>query len=353
VRGDIVNILYAGMLGAGETCEMRRRALERIGHRTIPVNLTTVLKSYAPLLRRPQWKLRFGPMISCYNAAILEAADSRPDVAWIDKGLFLKASTISALRRRGVSAVVHYSPDNYLLAQNTSRHLRRALQSYDLVVTTKSANVERLSAMGARRVLLSHNSYDPEVHRPVGLTTEEQVRFGADVAFIGRWEQKRERLLEQVARLGVKLAVWGPGWTAARGSLVGAAYRGDGAFADNYAKAIRGARIVLGLLSDLAEDTITQRSVEIPACGGFLLAKRTAEHAQTFREGDEAEFFDGFEELAAKIRRYLDDDTARQRIAARGRDRCVSGGYSYPERMQAILSVLQQQRPTLLTCTAF
>jgi hypothetical protein len=335
-----LTIVYAGPLGLGETCEMRRRALERLGHHAIAVDLERVLRGYSAWTRRPQWHLRYGPMVTQYNDAILTAIGPGTDVVWIDKGLFVTPATLEAARARGVRWLVHYSPDNYRLAQNTSRHLRRALPHYDLVITTKPDLLGRLAVQGARRVALSDNAFDPDVHRPVTLGDRERYRFDADVAFIGRWEPGRERLLDRLAGLGLSLAVWGPDWRRAHSTRVRNCYRGSGVVADAYAKAVNGARIVLGLLSDQAGDTITQRSIEIPACGAFMLAPRTDAHTAAFREGVEAEFFGNFDELVTKIRHYLANPPARARIAAAGRERCLAAGYSYPERMQAILGEL-------------
>jgi hypothetical protein len=188
--------------------------------------------------------------------------------------------------------------------------------------------------------VLSGNAYDPATHRRIVLSAGECSRFAADVAFIGRWEREREELLAWVARLGVVLAIWGPGWASSRNPRILAAYRGDGAIGASYAKAICGARIVLGLLSKTAGDTITQRSVEIPACEAFMLAERTPEHQATFAEGLEAEFFSDLDELAGKLKHYLAHDGERTRIASAGWQRCLSSGYSYPDRLKAVLESL-------------
>lgn len=335
-----LRFVYAGMLSAGDTCEMRRRALEQLGHQTVPVNLYSVLDAYARWHRRAQWRLRGGPMITHYNEAIRSAARPGMTAAWIDKGLFVTRDTLLSLRRRGLRWLVHYSPDNYALAQNTSRHLQRALAEYDMVVTTKPDAVDLLSRQGARRVLLSHNAFDPLLHRPVALTAAERTRFGADVVFVGRWEPDRERLLDRVAAAGTDLAIWGPGWDRSTHPRVRRCYRGNQAMAGDYTKAICGARIALGLLSDIAGDTITQRSIEIPACGTLMLAPRTVAHAEAFDEGVEADFFSSEGELVDKIRWYLEDTERRHAVAAAGRRRCVNGGYSYAERQRAIVDAL-------------
>ena len=90
----------------------------------------------------------------------------------------------------------------------------------------------------------------------------------------------------------------------------------------------------LGFLRKLNRDQTTTRSVEIPACAGFMLAERTAEHLQLFEEGREAEFFASPAELLQKCRRYLADETGRRSIARRGFERCIASGYSNAARLR-------------------
>ena len=332
-----MRILYTGPLRAGDTCDLRLRALRRLGHETTAVDYLPIADRRGTFARRVQWRLRAGTFVREYERALREALATRPDVLWVDKGIFVPPGVLDAARLQGVRWLVHYSPDNYLLQQNASRHLWRGLAKYDLVVTTKRSNVALLGAAGARRVFLSGNAFDPEMHRPIVLDDD---RHDADVSFIGRWEPARERLLDAVAALPVTLRVRGPGWERARSRLVRATCEPGAIYGDDYVRAIAGAKVNLGLLSSWAGDAITQRSIELPACGAFMLAERTGEHRLHFTDGEEAVFFEGVDDLVAKVARWVAADDARARIAAAGRARCLRSGYAYDDRLREILDEL-------------
>jgi spore maturation protein CgeB len=86
-------------------------------------------------------------------------------------------------------------------------------------------------------------------------------------------------------------------------------------------------------------DLQTTRTMEIPACGGFMLAERTDEHQRLFEEGKEAVFFDinNLQELLEKVKYYLAQDEERKAIAKAGRKRCVDSGYSHHDILRYML----------------
>jgi spore maturation protein CgeB len=75
-----------------------------------------------------------------------------------------------------------------------------------------------------------------------------------------------------------------------------------------------------------------------------MLHERNDEVARYFTEGADAEFFESPDELAAKVRQYLDDDDARVGIAASGLRRSFGSDYSIDGRMREMVGWIRNAR---------
>lgn len=334
-----LDILFVGPLYAGSTSRQRMECLAKLGHRVacadqLPGRMIERRFTLA-------WKVRrrlFGDWDeSRLNARLLAwPASPAPDLVWVEKGLTVEAATLRALRARWPGArLLNYSPDDQFNPRNQSRQWLAGLPLYDLHVTTKTFNVAELRAAGARDVFYVGKGYSPEVHRPLPVTPGDRERLGADVGFIGWPETARERSMRHLARHGVPVRVWGP-WPRSK-AAPNLRVEGRPLWADDYARAISATRINLGFLRRVNRDRHTTRSIEIPACGGFLLAERTPEHLELFREGVEAEFFAGDGELLEKARWYLAHEPERARIAEAGLRRCRESDYSNDHQLAIVL----------------
>ena len=118
---------------------------------------------------------------------------------------------------------------------------------------------------------------------------------------------------------------------------------------NEYRNAIWRSRINLSFLTHSNQDEFVHKSFEIAGCGGFLLAERSAGHLQRFKEDEEAVFFSTFDELAEKIRRYLPDEAARQRIAVAGNLRAARDGYHNDRQVGLIIERIQSLLSTRKT----
>ena len=335
-------ILYVGPLAYGQTCRQRLGALEALGHQvvgldTLPPAVAARTQALMERIRRKIW----GPRdLGRINEQILTlAAAHHPDILWIDKGLIIKPDTLIQVKKLFPRTVaVSYSPDDMLNPDNQSNYYLQGIPLYDLHITTKSYNVPELKALGARAVIRVNNAYCPKTHRPMELSSEERQQLGGPVGFIGAYERPRAELLVWLARQGVPVKVWGH-WPRRLGNgLKNLTVMGRPLWGEDYAKAICAFDINLGFLRKKNRDLQTSRTMEIPACGAFLLAERTPEHLALFEEGREAEFFSSPEELLDKVRHYLAHGEERRRLAAAGRARCLRSGYSNPATLAGILN---------------
>lgn len=328
----------------------RARALQDIAPGPVTISHTAIggeNQGFPPmsLPYKVACKLGRTPDTEGANRRILGAVRRQPpDLLWIEKGVMIRPATLAAVRRAAPTVrIASYSEDDMALAHNRTPDYTAGLALYDVVFTTKAANLceGELAALGARRVVFVDKAFDPCQHKPIPVTDDDRSVYGADVGFIGTYEEERARSLMFLAQNGVSVRVWGNGWErmTERHSNLNVEGRAvvntDKELA--YTKAICATRINLAFLRKINRDTQTDRSVEIPACGGFMLAEQSADHDRLFVADKEAVFFDGDADMLEKVRYYLAHEDARQAVAAAGRARCLASGYDEPRRFKGMI----------------
>ena len=336
-------ILYIAPLSPSDTSQHRMLALRRLGCHVVGLDTNPYLSAGSRLVRAARMRLQVGGVVARLNAAILERAGAEPfDIVWVDKGLFVRPVTLQALNARGM-LTVSYHLDNPFgpLGDGRWRLFKRALPYYGVHLVPRESSIADYRARGARRVLMVPLAYEPTVHFPPPSGWSDADRPHA-VAFIGYpWDNRHGFVLELWRRHGIAVHVRGPRWDKLlRGAAREALYGGPAAYGDAYREEIWRSRICLGFITHGNHETVAHRSFEIAACQSFLLAERTPDHEAAFRPGEEATFFGDVDECAAQIRRYLDDEPARARIAAAGRRRAVESGYDNDARLGAALEQL-------------
>ena len=256
------------------------------------------------------------------------------DLVFFVKGLHIRPSTVQSLKRMGARCVF-WSNDDMWRRHNRNWWFTRAARHYDLVVTQKSYNCDpgELPSLGAR-VLFQDKAYDPALHYPVPGGDDA---YRHPVLFIGTDEKPRQVALRMLAEQGIPVHVYGWGEKSAAVRHPELHLHERHLYGRDYAAAYSSATISLNFLRRQSRDLQTSRSVEIPACGGFMLAERTLEHSRLFEEGLEAEYFNTRGELLEKVQYYLAHSDSAAEIARRACARAHAGGYSFDDRMSEIL----------------
>ncbi|MDA7568053.1 glycosyltransferase [Flavobacteriaceae bacterium] len=273
------------------------------------------------------------------NKSIKESCISfKPDIVFIVKGVTVKPSTLKFIKARGIKSI-SWSNDDMYGRHNRSYWYSKGLKYYDLVVTQKSYNCDshELPSLGAK-TYFQNKAFEPTIHKPV----DDCKAFDCvhAVVFIGAKEQDRLEHLLYLAEHGIQVHIYG--WVVKEPNPLhdNIIIHNRFLYEDEFCAAMGCSKISLNFLRKINRDLQTSRSVEIPACGGFMLAERTDEHMQLFKEGKEAEFFSSKEELLEKVNYYLQHDQERLAIAKAGYERCFKDSYTFENRMQGILNNL-------------
>ena len=293
-------------------------------------------------LRVPLDKTNFNERV--YKACV----KINPDIIFVVKGNVLKSRVIKKIRKKFPhTKLVNWTLDDMFAKHNRSVHYTRAIKYYDLVVTSKSYNCnnDELPSLGAKDVLFQNNGFLPSIHKPCHSC--DKINYSHDVVFIGSAELDRLKYMNAMAASGIVINIYGVGWEKKefkeymhRNLIIHhQELRGH-----SYSDALSCSKISLCFLRKINRDLQTARTVEIPACGGFMLAERTCEHQSMFQEGVEAEYFENVDELIKKTKHYLEDknNIKRLEIAANGRKKCLEGCYSLENRAKEILDKIKR-----------
>jgi hypothetical protein len=343
-----LRVLYVGPLWKGSTALHRMVAIRELGHDVTPFDTSSKTEGRARpnVFVRVVRRLGRATFEANLNRRLVEAVMAAPfEVLWIDKGLFLSPTTLRIVKATQPKClVVGYSPDDMINPANQTAAFLQALSLYDLYFTTKSFGVSELRSLGCHNVHFVGNGFDPAIHAPLAVTSQSRLTLGGPVGFIGAWEIERAKSVEFLARNGVEVRVWGDGWNGRANNMPHLRVESRALWEHDYARALCAFDINLCFLRKANRDLQTTRSVEIPACGSFMLAERTSEHTALFDEDKEAAFFSSDSELLEKVNYYLSHPQERLAVAQAGRERCLTSGYSNTDRMRAMLEVVAKAR---------
>ncbi|MGE0485912.1 MAG: glycosyltransferase [Gammaproteobacteria bacterium] len=320
------------------------RAFRRAGHSVsiVPIedHLPRAWRSRSlRLLRRALLR----HLVRGYNQALRATAQRlRPDLFFVFKGDYVAPATLDALRDAGCISINFYPDTGF---SDHGPWLPRAISRYDWVFTTKTAGVDDLARNYAQpRASFVPHAFDPEVHRPWPMSASDHALYDCDLSFIGNWSSKKGATMAAACtRLAdLDIRIWGAARWRGEGGGAGQRFQGRGTFGAEYAKAILGSRINLGLLfeggpSAPRGDLITARTFEIPATGGFMLHERNEEVEEYFTDGIDCAMFGNLDELVDKTRYYLTHRDERERIAAAGRALVHNAGFAVDERVRLVL----------------
>lgn len=339
-------ILFVGDLNCGTRSLMRLDTLRDLSSSIIAISNTKIPFlggiDKPSLLSRLFFKMGYPLDESKLNKTFLNIIKTHNDIdlIWIEKSLFLKPYLVKLAKTlHPKTKIISITEDDMYALHNRSKFYNSSLPYYDHIFTTKEFNVLELPSIGAKQVHHFNDSFYEKLHKPLvdySCINSKDI----DVSFIGTYEIERAEIINWLANKGITIHVYGSQWNKFKDKLSDNLKIYPPVYSDNYVDIINRSKINLCFLRKINRDTITSRSIEIPACAGFMIAERTKDHMDKFIEGKECEFFSSKMELYEKIIYYLSNLNMIYEIGQNARQKCVNQEYGMSNELIKILNII-------------
>jgi spore maturation protein CgeB len=339
-QGQETTLALVGNAGATNVGESLRRAALALGYQVLFFDCYAAWRANR-ILRSISWRLndkRPLRLEEFVDGVLAACGKARPKTLITTGAAPLTAAALQALRRLGI-VCLNYSTDDPWNPTQTANWFLHTLPFYDLILTTRRANVRDFLRIGCGEVRYLPFGYDDELF---GNSDGSMQGGGHDVLFVGGADKDRVAFVSEFMRSGPPVALVGAYWTTARQTRRFAlGHRTP----DEVRILTAAAKVNLCLVRRANRDGHVMRSFEIGALGGCMLAEDTAEHREIFGEDGEAVvYFRSPREAVERARLLLADPDERARLAAVVRARISGGAHTYRDRLVSILEAATRIR---------
>ena len=220
------------------------------------------------------------------NFYILKKIKKNYDLIYVRSGEVISKKLILKLKKI-TKKIVFFCNDNPFVKRDKYRWklFLGAAKYYDKIAFQDSSRIIPSKKYGVKNPLLVLPGYDEKIHTKKTISFADKNKFNNDVVFVGTWSPQKGFFLKKVIELGLNIKIYGNRWNKdphfeliKKNIIIG--------HVDNpkYSKIIQCSKIALCLFSEENLDTITARSMEIPAIGTLLISMRTKAMKEIFVE---------------------------------------------------------------------
>ena len=248
------------------------------------------------------------------NNFFLKKVKKNYDLIYVRSGELIGRELIIELKKK-TKKIVFFCNDNPFVKRDKNKWelFKKASKYYDLIIFQDNSRIIAAKKIGLKNIFLMYPPYDKHIH-----TTKKNYSYKKiyDVVFVGTWSPNKSLLIQRLINSNLNIKVFGPRWDKDPNfkkykSIIKAkdfTYK-------RYTNIIKKAKIALCLFSNENKDTITARSIEIPAIGTFMMSYKTLAMKKIFKENKEVVFFKNYLECVNKCNYYLSNINKLNQIA--------------------------------------
>lgn len=261
----------------------------------------------------------------------------KPQVVWVFKGMEVLPSVIKEMHKTDC-IVVNYNPDNPFIFTGRgsgNTNVTRSIPLYHLHLTYDNQIAKLLQDRYSVRTSILPFGFDlPTEIYEESLNEKEIIK----VCFVGNPDPDRASFIQKLAGK-ISIDVYGNGWNNHINHTNATIY--EPVYGTEFWKVLRRYRVQLNLMRIHNPDSHNMRSFEIPAIGGIGLFPKTVDHVTYFKPGEEVFVYNDFEQCVSVAQQLLSlNEVEANLIRNKARSRSVNSGYSYRDRTQQLIQIL-------------
>jgi spore maturation protein CgeB len=333
--------------GAVPVAQASARALTELGHRVRDIDLSPFWPAYQAVLRTASDE-RLTPLSESLRAGLIRVIGEMlvgsfqldpPDLVFAVAGAPLDLETLQRFEQLGITRALWFCEDFRVMS-----YWSDVASHYDTIFHVQPESFsEPLRQSGAYGVPLPM-AFDPSLHRPIELSSEDRNRYECDLSFVGAGYHNRRHFLPALISLGLR--IYGTEWPLSPPFPEAMPEPNVRQSSENANRIFNASRINLNLHSspwcdgvNPVGDFVNPRTFELAGARSFQLVDDRSELPRFFSPGSELETFANIDECRAKIRYYVEHPNERSEIASAGYHRALSD-HTYRHRMEAAMDAL-------------
>ena len=339
--------LYGGSLPIAGYC---KRALQDLGHKVEYFDSSfyySAFKSIASVTSNEDHQNQLRSLYTMFVSELVlaKAYEYKPDLIFATAQSPFTTTTLEQYKQLKIPVAFWFMEDFHLFA-----YWKTFAPLYDyFFVIQRGEFTDQLNAMGLKNHYYLPLAADPEIHKPLQLSPEEETEYSSELSFVGAGYHNRTQFFLQL--LNEDFKIWGNDWNLNSPLATVMPRKGERISPEECVKIFNAAKININLHSSSYHngvnphgDFVNPRTFEIAACAAFQMVDPRSELTSLFQIGEEIVTFNDIDDLRRKKKYYLEHPQEMEAITQAARQR-VLAEHTYKHRMQEMLQIITAAEP--------
>ena len=232
---------------------------------------------------------------------LAKAYEYKPDLIFATAQSPFTTTTLEQYKQLKIPVAFWFMEDFHLFA-----YWKTFAPLYDyFFVIQRGEFTDQLNAMGLKNHYYLPLAADPEIHKPLQLSPEEETEYSSELSFVGAGYHNRTQFFLQL--LNEDFKIWGNDWNLNSPLATVMPRKGERISPEDCVKIFNAAKININLHSSSYHngvnphgDFVNPRTFEIAACAAFQMVDPRSELTSLFQIGEEIVTFNDIDDLRRK-----------------------------------------------------